>query len=69
MAHELPIESLALYLSLDDSPATWAQKILEEAARPRADTRDEIIASGYEVKEAARKLEMIYLNAGKESQK
>lgn len=69
VAHELPIESLALYLSLDDSPATWAQKILEEAARPRADTRNEIIASGYEVKEAARKLEMIYLNAGKESQK
>lgn len=62
VARELPIENMALYIPLEDSPETWAKKILEFAKYERHDTSEQIRKAGYEVKEAARKFQDLYLS-------
>ncbi len=57
---ELPIEDLAVYLPLEDSPQRWAQQVLDSAAAPRRHTTEEIVASGYDVRLAARILQDMY---------
>lgn len=68
VAHELPIESLSLYLPLSDSPEQWAMEALKKARRPRVDTRSQIIDAGYEVHSAAKKLEDLYVELGEEAE-
>ncbi|MBQ8683107.1 MAG: glycosyltransferase [Clostridia bacterium] len=57
---ELPIEDLATYLPLELSPREWAQKVLEAARKPRRNTTEEIIATGYDVQVAARIMQQKY---------
>ena len=57
---ELPLEDLVTYRPLTDTPAVWAQRVLEAAAVPRRDTAAEITAAGYDVREAARVLQELY---------
>ena len=57
---ELPIEDLAVYLPLADSPERWAQQVLDSAALTRRDTTREIIDCGYDVQVAARIMQEKY---------
>lgn len=50
--------------SLQDSPADWAAHILERAEYTRTDHTDEIRNCGYEITDAAKKLERFYLEQG-----
>ena len=50
---ELPLEDLAVYLPLTDSPDRWAQQVLDSATLPRRNTTQEIIDCGYDVQVAA----------------
>ncbi len=57
---ELPLEDLAAYIPLTDSPDIWADKVRESAALPRRDTTEEIIACGYDVQVAAARMQRLY---------
>ena len=57
---ELPIDDLAKYIPLSDSPDTWAHEVLKSAALPRRDTTEEIIACGYDVQVAAARMQRLY---------
>ena len=57
---ELPLEDLAAYLPLEESPQRWAQQVLDSARIPRRDTTQEIIDSGYDVRVAARVMQQKY---------
>ena len=50
---ELPIDDLATYIPLSDTPEIWADKVLESAALPRRNTTNQIVACGYDVQVAA----------------
>lgn len=57
---ELPIEDLATYIPLADSPAVWAEQIMKSAALPRRNTTEEMIACGYDVQVAAHVMQRRY---------
>lgn len=57
---ELPLDDLAVYKPLGDTPADWAQVVLAAAATERRDTTAEIIAAGYDVQVAAATMQHIY---------
>lgn len=57
---ELPIEDLATYVPLSDSPETWADTVIEHATLPRRNTTEEMIACGYDVQVAAAELQRRY---------
>lgn len=62
IAKELPIQSLSKYLSLNDSPRSWADFILQDQKNSvRRDTRKEITEQGFDIKKAAKQLENYYL--------
>ena len=48
-------------VSLDESPAVWAERIFAEKAKTRGDTYAEIAAAGFDVAENARWLEEFYI--------
>ena len=50
--------------SLADSPAEWAAHIIEQAKYTRTDHTGEIRNHGYEITDAAKKLERFYLEQG-----
>lgn len=64
VTRELPIDDLAIYIPLEASAKVWAEKILSKTRQPRHDTREAIRLAGYEVHEAAKKLEDLYLELG-----
>ena len=57
---ELPIEDLAAYIPLTDSPEQWAEQVLRSAALPRRNTTDEMIDCGYDVQVAATRMQHLY---------
>lgn len=58
---EVGITSEAMFLSLKDTPAHWAERIIESGkARPRTDASDIIREAGYDITAEARKLQKIY---------
>lgn len=61
VARELPVESLADYLPLEDSPQRWAEVILSYRHQNRKDMRNEMARCGYEVRAAAHHLQQLYL--------
>lgn len=58
---EANITELFEYLSLSDSPEKWADKILTNKDYQRKNMQQAIIDAGYGIKQAAKKLEEIYL--------
>lgn len=68
VARELPLERLSHYISLDDTPDTWAQEILDVVKHTRRrDTRQDISRAGYEIRKAARAFEQFYLDKAREA--
>ena len=57
---ELPLEDLATYLPLEESPETWAQQVLDSAKLPRQDTTARMVETGYDVQVAARIMQEKY---------
>lgn len=58
---ECIVTDLVTSLPITD-PALWAKTILEKRHTPRRDQLDAIRASGYDIADAAKKLERFYLN-------
>lgn len=52
------------YISLDAPKAQWAEALIKYNDFVRADTKQQIIDSGYEISAAARRLEKLYLQLG-----
>ncbi|MDI9497749.1 MAG: glycosyltransferase family 1 protein [Bacillota bacterium] len=48
------------FLSLDESPRSWASLLISEAARGRRDTREEIRAAGFDIHDVADRLVAVY---------
>ncbi len=57
---ELPLNDLADYIPLAEPPAYWADKVLAAAAKPRRNTTEDIITSGYDVQVAAHVMQRHY---------
>ncbi len=57
---ELPLEDLATYIPLTDTPEVWADTVLKAAKTPRRNTTDEMIACGYDVQIAANVMQKHY---------
>ena len=60
ITQELGITKLAHFISLNESPAKWAEIILNNRKTERKDMQPEIAAEGYDVKYEIHKLEKIY---------
>lgn len=61
---ELPLENLAQYLPLGESPDYWAQRVIAAAHMPRRDTTQDIIEAGYDVATAAAIMQHRYEEMG-----
>lgn len=60
--NEAKITDLVEFIALDESPEKWADKILEAGnGYERRNMYDEVVASGYNIEQAADKLKDIYL--------
>lgn len=59
---EVKITDLVNFISLNESPKTWADKILENRNYKRKDMTEKIKASGYDIKTEIKKVEQFYLN-------
>lgn len=59
---EVKITDLVNFISLNESPKTWADKILENRNYKRKDMTEKIKAGGYDIKTEIRKVEQFYLN-------
>lgn len=55
-------------ISLHDSAAQWAKKVMELKGRSRTETAGEIRNAGYDIRNAAKKLELFYLRKYRESE-
>ena len=64
---EHKVTELMSFLSLEQSPAEWANHILTTLKKTatRRDMSRELAAAGYEINSAAKELEGIYLHAVK----
>lgn len=58
---EVAVTNLAHYISLNKSPAEWADEIHSDAQVPRKDMSDEIKKSGYDINESIKFLEKYYM--------
>ncbi len=58
---EVGITDLAHFISLETSPAKWAEEILEKSQIPRRDTSEEIAAAGYDIEKEIGEMEKFYL--------
>ena len=59
---EMKITDGVEYVSLEESPKTWAKHILKQKGYIRRDTSDEISAAGFDIKSTAVYLETYYIN-------
>ncbi len=58
---------LVEYIPLSESPAVWAERVLRHTGpHPRTGTLEKIRAKGYDIAEAARRLEAFYLRRAAE---
>ena len=55
-------EGLVKKVSLNSSPREWATEVIKLRRTPRTDRIGEIKVAGYDISDAARKLERFYLN-------
>lgn len=62
IAKEVRITDLVNFISLNESPKTWAKQILSNRNYIRKDMTDQIKKSGYDIKMEIRKIERIYFN-------
>ena len=60
VTRELPLDDLATYLPLTDTAHQWARTVQRVLSIPRRDTTAEMIACGYDVREAARRMQQRY---------
>lgn len=60
ITEETKLSSRAYFLSLQDAPAVWAKRILEELSVERKKADDEIEAAGYDVRATVRFTEKLY---------
>jgi glycosyltransferase involved in cell wall biosynthesis len=60
VTRELPLEQLATYLPLTDTAAQWARVVQQALTTPRRDTSAAMTAAGYDVAEAALRLQKFY---------
>ena len=58
---EVDITGDVEFLSLDDSPAVWANKLLECKGKSKSDNREKIINSGYDIYSTANYLQQFYI--------
>lgn len=65
---ECRITNLIQVEKLDIPPDVWAERIWEARTTPRTDRYEEIKASGFDIKENAKKLQEFYLNVYMESE-
>lgn len=49
------------FLSIEEQPDVWAEKILKTVGKQRFDTTSEIIKAGFDIKQTARRMEEIYM--------
>lgn len=59
---EVGLTDLVHYVSLDDSPAIWSNKILENIPYDRRDTVEDIQRGGYDIVESAKNMTEFYVN-------
>lgn len=57
------LTSSVSFLSLEDRPESWADKVLRSADSKRCDRRDSVRQGGYDIRDAAPKLQDFYLSA------
>lgn len=64
---EANVAGLVEYIPLSESPAVWAERVLRHTGpHPRTGTLEKIRAKGYDIAEAARRLEAFYLRRAAE---
>ena len=61
ITQELAITKLAHYISLNDNPKIWAQRILKSSKYSRVNMKAEIKDAGYDILEEVKKIEQLYL--------
>lgn len=66
IAKEVGITELVAYKSIEESPAKWADFVLEQKEYERENKYEQIAAAGYEVREQAKRYEQFYIS-GEES--
>lgn len=62
IAREVGITDLVAYRSIEESPAKWADYVLEHKEYVRKNKYEQIAAAGYDVREQAKRYEQFYLN-------
>lgn len=62
ISHQVRITDLVTFMSLEDHPNKWAEKIIELKAEKRTDRSQEMIVKGFDVYTTIRLLENIYEN-------
>lgn len=60
VTRELPLVDLSTYLPLSESAAYWARAVQHALTTPRRDTAEEMVACGYDVRQAAKELQRRY---------
>lgn len=60
VSSEAKISELLHFISLEESPTYWAERILREVNYQRIDTHNEIVLSGFDIKDTAKWLEDFY---------
>jgi glycosyltransferase involved in cell wall biosynthesis len=62
VSREVDLTGLVQFISLEESPGTWASRILEinESEKERENTFDKITTAGYDIKHNAQELERLY---------
>lgn len=66
ISSEVDVTGRCLFLSLDDSYASWCDAITRQSQLPRIDTSQVVIKAGYDVHESARWLASFYLSKAME---
>jgi len=64
---EANVAGLVKYISLNESPAVWAEAILECRGLPRYNTAEHVRSSGYDINSTAEELSSFYFECAKES--
>lgn len=64
ISNEIKLTELISFISLNQPPDVWADKIIENSHYKRKDTYQEIVNGGYDIKETARWLENFFLQIG-----
>jgi glycosyltransferase involved in cell wall biosynthesis len=62
VTREARATDLVTYLSIDQSPASWADEILKTASYERRDTYEALAAAGFDVRQQAEGYRIFYQN-------